>query len=68
MTDAEWIIDLTTRFPGTDRNALGASAGDVERLVDHLATSHDLTLAEAAEIIEDWQAGLAAPSGGREAA
>jgi len=57
-----WIADLANRFPGAEPDAIGASAGDVRRLIDHLAGANDLTLAEAAEAIEEWQAGLSAPT------
>ncbi|MDJ1008077.1 MAG: hypothetical protein QNJ13_09670 [Paracoccaceae bacterium] len=60
--ESQWIVDLAHRFPAVDRDALCASAGDVKRLVDHLAACHDLTLAEAAEAIEEWQFGLASPA------
>lgn len=66
--DSSWILDLATRFPGMDRDALGASAGDVRRLTDLLAVSHDLTMTEASEIIDEWQAGLAIPTPRRSAA
>ena len=62
MTDTTWINDLTQRFPAVKSEALNASAGDVKDLIDHLASSHDLTLREAAEAIEEWQAGLSVPA------
>lgn len=62
QSDSEWIVDLACRFPAVDRNALGATAGDIKRLTDHLASSHDLTFAEAAEAIEEWQNGLSVPA------
>lgn len=61
MTDPNWIVDLTTRFPAMDRDALNASAGDLARLTDHLACAHDLTPSEAAEVIAEWQDGLTFP-------
>jgi len=61
MTDPNWIIDLTARFPALDRDALSASAGDFARLSDHLASAHDLTPSEAAEVISEWQDGLTIP-------
>ncbi len=38
-----------------------ADAEDVTKLIARLSSSHDLTAAEAAEIIADWQAGLSLP-------
>ena len=61
--NSAWIADLANRFPGGEPDAIGASAGDVRRLIDHLAGTNDLTLAEAAEAIEEWQAGLSLPAG-----
>ena len=61
MTDPNSIQDLSARFPAVDRDALQASATEVKDLIDHLASAHDLTLSEAAEAIEEWQAGLALP-------
>lgn len=63
MTDPNSIHDLSARFPQVDHETLAASATDVKDLIDHLASAHDLTLSEAAEAIEEWQAGLAMPAG-----
>lgn len=38
-----------------------ASTKDVKALIDQLASTHDLTMAEASEMIEEWQVGLGAP-------
>ncbi|MEL7104578.1 MAG: hypothetical protein AAGM21_01555 [Pseudomonadota bacterium] len=65
MTDPNAILDLSARFPAVDHSALTASATDVKDLIDHLASAHDLTLSEAAEAIDEWQAGLAMPAAAR---
>lgn len=63
-------VDLASRLPAG--GALAAGAGAAEgldgRLAGHLAAAHDLTLAEAAEAISDWQSGLLAPAPSRAAA
>ncbi len=56
------VSDLSARFPSADDQALEASASDMKSLIDHLASAHDLTIAEAADIIDEWQDGLAIPA------
>lgn len=62
MTDPNSINDLSARFPAINRDELTASATEVKDLIDHLASAHDLTLSEAAEAIDEWQAGLSLPA------
>lgn len=57
------IADIANRFPGAEADAIGASAGDARRLIDDFASSNDLTMAEAAEVVEEWQSGLSVPAG-----
>ena len=45
------VSKALTHFPDCDDRALRASAGDFGALVTHVSASHDLTLAEAAEMI-----------------
>lgn len=52
---------MQTDLATIDPAAIGASPHEVRRLVDRLAAAHDLTLAEAAETIADWQNGLPRP-------
>ena len=57
------IAEITNRFPGTEPDAVGTSARDTGLLIGHLACANDLTLAEAAEVVEEWQSGLSVPAG-----
>lgn len=48
------------RWPETNAHALRRMAGNRDRVARHLAASHDLTLVEAHEALEDWLALIAA--------
>lgn len=48
------IDDIRQRWPETATDTLQEIAGDRSRFTDHLAQSHDLTWAEAADAIEIW--------------
>ena len=43
-------------FPFLDRVAIQRFRGDYHALTEYLANTHDLTLAEAADALEDWLA------------
>ena len=45
---------LAREFRHLDAAALRRFRGDREKLVTYIADAHDLTLAEAAETLEDW--------------
>lgn len=47
---------LSASFPHMDLNALQRFRGDRVKLEHYLAETHDLTLSEARETIEDWLA------------
>lgn len=51
---------LTDAFRYLDRDAIARFRGDRSRLVAYIAASHDLTVAEAREALDDWLM-LAAP-------
>lgn len=42
---------VTRRLPETDRECLMPHEGDIGWLIRHVAAAHDLTFAEAAEIV-----------------
>jgi hypothetical protein len=62
ITTPDRVTDPVSPPCPTDSGAIGASSGEVRRLIDHLARAHDLTLAEAADAIAEWQAGLSGPT------
>ncbi len=45
---------LLERFPYADRGALGAAMGEPDSTARVLAQSHDLTLHEAREVLDDF--------------
>ena len=47
---------LCGRFPHLDGAAVARFRGDQHKLVHYLAETHDLTLREALELLEDWLA------------
>lgn len=54
---ASWpnlIEHLCNDFPHLDLAALERFRGDRSRMETYLAETHDLTLAEAAETLDDW--------------
>lgn len=58
-----WAEDLSERFPAIDRAELTAHAADIGALVAALSRRHDLTVAEAGEVIDEWLAGVQMPAG-----
>lgn len=50
----EWhdlVDEIVLKFPETCRNAILSKSGDMPALMAHIAVTHDLTLAEAAEVV-----------------
>lgn len=45
------IAETLTHFPDCDARTLRARAGDIGALVMHLSARHELTFAEAAEMV-----------------
>jgi len=53
------IDQIVGRYPEMDPVVLRAASGAPDRVAEHLATSHHLTLAEAHEELEHWRDSLA---------
>lgn len=54
-----WVqlrAEFCAEFPFLDRVAIKRFRGDYHALTEYLANTHDLTLAEATEALEDWLA------------
>lgn len=47
----ELVAEALTHFPGCDDRTLRSITGDIGALVMHLSARHDLTFAEAAEMV-----------------
>ena len=46
------LVDIVeARFPAVDRRTLMANDGDIAALIMHLSAAHELTFAEAAEVV-----------------
>ncbi len=43
--------EVQMKFPNVDDAVVRAQVGDVAALIHHIATTHDLTIAEAAEVV-----------------
>ncbi|MEM9708916.1 MAG: hypothetical protein AAF871_08995 [Pseudomonadota bacterium] len=63
MIDVDnWQAGLLARFPALDPETVADSGQDSAVLVDHLAEAHDLTRAEAEEVLADWELRESAPA------
>ncbi len=43
--------EVQIKFPNVDEAVVRGQVGDVAALIRHIASTHDLTLAEAAEVV-----------------
>jgi len=59
QVEARWhemVADMAARWPATSPDVLRETGGDRRRVAEHLARSHELTVAEARDAIDDWLA------------
>lgn len=43
--------EVQKKFPNVDRDVVQTHVGDMAALIHHIASTHDLTFAEAAEVV-----------------
>lgn len=48
---SDFVARVSAQFPETNKRLLTAREGDIGALVQHLSQTHDLTFAEAAEVV-----------------